>query len=181
MGTAGIFYAVPYFISVGLSPMFGYLVDTTGRKALFLIISALVCILAFAITLLVPMKPYIGAPPQYLMIIPLVLIGIGSSIFFGAFWSSIPYTVPPSVIGTAYGLFTALTNVYIIAGTLIGPIFLDSKPDKKDVYVSLNIYYILVSLLGLIFILWLYYDDIQNRDGILNNIDEDKGMEEATP
>ena len=63
MGTAGIFYAVPYFISVGLSPMFGYLVDTIGRKALFLIISALVSILAFIITLMVPIKPFIGAPP----------------------------------------------------------------------------------------------------------------------
>ena len=84
MGTAGIFYAVPYFISVGLSPMFGYLADKYGKKALFLIISTTVLILAYLTTLLIPMKSYVSATPQYLCIIPLGLIGVGTSILFGA-------------------------------------------------------------------------------------------------
>lgn len=39
---------------------------------------------------------------------PLILIGIGNTIYSAAIWGSIPYTVEPRTVGTAYGIITAI-------------------------------------------------------------------------
>ena len=49
--------------------------------------------------------------PQYLILIPLTLLGIGYSFYFVALSSSIPYTVPTRLVGTAYGICTAVVNI----------------------------------------------------------------------
>ncbi len=39
---------------------------------------------------------------------PLVLIGIGYSLYGAALWGSIPYVVEPRTVGTAFGFCTAI-------------------------------------------------------------------------
>lgn len=39
---------------------------------------------------------------------PLVLVGIGYSIYAAAIWGSVPYVVDPSSVGTAFGIATAI-------------------------------------------------------------------------
>ena len=39
---------------------------------------------------------------------PLVLTGIGYSIYASAIWGSVPYVVAPHTVGTAFGLTTAI-------------------------------------------------------------------------
>lgn len=44
----------------------------------------------------------------YTEVVPLVLIGLGYSIFAAALWAAIPYVVEPRTIGTAFGITTAI-------------------------------------------------------------------------
>ena len=57
--------------------------------------------------------------PQYLCVIPLSLLGVGYSVYAAALWGCIPYTVDPRLIGTAYGLCTAIQNIGLTISPLI--------------------------------------------------------------
>ena len=55
--------------------------------------------------------------------IPLVLTGIGYSIYAAACWGSVPYVVDPKSVGTAFGIATAIQNIgLVIAPTIVGMI-----------------------------------------------------------
>lgn len=70
-----------------------------------------------------------GSPPadalnpvrvtDYSAIISEVLIGIGYSIYATAIWGSIPYTVPEKVLGSAFGMTTAIQNSGLVVAPLI--------------------------------------------------------------
>ena len=68
--------------------------------------SSVFILLACIITTLI--SPSEAGDPNYMCVIPLVLLGIGYSVYAAALWGCIPYTVPPKLVGTAYGLCTAI-------------------------------------------------------------------------
>lgn len=110
-----------------MSPILGFVIDKTGRRALYICASSVLILLASAITMVIPEHPTqkMGGEPQYLSLIPLILLGIGYSVYAAALWGCIPYTVPARLIGTAYGLCTAVQNIGltispIISGALTG-------------------------------------------------------------
>ena len=108
--SSGTFYAVPYIISGILSPILGITIDKKGKRALFIMFSSVFILLAcISTTLISPSTEEVGA--NYAMLIPLTLLGIGYSIYAAALWGCIPYTVPPRLIGTAYGITTAVQNI----------------------------------------------------------------------
>jgi hypothetical protein len=54
-------------------------------------------------------------------IYPLVMTGVGYSIYAAAIWGSIPYVVPESAVGSAFGVTTAIQNIGLcVAPTLVG-------------------------------------------------------------
>ena len=63
-------------------------------------------------------------------LIPIVLIGIGYSVYETAYWVSIAYTVPKRLAGTAYGLSTCLGGA--LAG-LTGPLIV-AELQAHDIY-----------------------------------------------
>ena len=65
--------------------------------------SSVLILLACVITMLIP-PAEAGDGPQYMCLIPLILLGIGYSVYAAALWGCIPYTVPAKLVGTAYGL-----------------------------------------------------------------------------
>lgn len=66
-----------------------------------------------------PLDPLAVRVPDYSALISEVLIGIGYSIYATAIWGSIPYTVPEKVIGSAFGMTTALQNSGLVVAPLI--------------------------------------------------------------
>ena len=115
----------------------------------------------------------------YNEILPLVLTGIGYSIYAAAIWGSIPYVVSSNSVGTAFGMATAIQNIgLVIAPTLVGMI----KDNTKSVghgYFWVNAFFICVNIIGLILNMTLYHIDITKNGGILNNVDQgsEKPME----
>lgn len=75
----------------------------------FIIGSSIVLIATFAISMVLPDCP--TESPCYYEVIPLVMCGIGYSIYASVIWGSIPYTVEPRTVGTAYGICTAIQNI----------------------------------------------------------------------
>ena len=88
--TAGSMFGVPYLISAFASPFLGFMIDRVGRRALMICISSFILICAFTTSLFLP-----GDDGSKLELIPLVIVGVGYSIYCAAIWGSVPYTVQP--------------------------------------------------------------------------------------
>lgn len=74
-------------------------------------------LLACIVTTLISPSP--ANEPNYMICVPLVLLGIGYSVYAAALWGCIPYTMPARLVGTAFGLCTAIQNI----GMTLSPIF----------------------------------------------------------
>ena len=68
-----------------------------------------ILIAAFTISMLLPDCP--AGEKCYYEVYPLILCGVGYSIYASVIWGSIPYTVEPKTVGTAYGICTAIQNI----------------------------------------------------------------------
>ena len=100
---AGSLFGIPYLISAFASPFLGFMIDRIGKRALMVSISSLMLICAFTISAFLPATQ--GSKAE---IIPLVIVGVSYSIYCAAIWGSIPYTVTPQTVGTAFGITTAI-------------------------------------------------------------------------
>jgi len=52
------------------------------------------------------------------------------------------------------------------------------KTKKDGGYFWYLIYFIVLALIGICLNLWLYFDDLKNRGGILNKVDKGETLEE---
>lgn len=162
-----------------MSPILGIVIDKIGKRALFIMFSSVFILLACIITTLI--SPSEDGDPNYVCLIPLILLGIGYSVYAAALWGCIPYTVPSRLIGTAYGLCTAVQNIGLTISPLISSACLETK--KQDGYFWLMMYFSVLACCGIFFNVWLYFDDIRNRGGILDAVDNGENLEQlmSTP
>jgi len=102
---------------------------------------------------------------------PLVLTGVGYSIYAAAIWGSIPYLVSSTTVGTAFGIATAIQNIgLVISPTLVGLI----KDNTKSIdhgYFWVNAYFVFINLIGLCLNISLYYIDINYNNSVLDRVD----------
>lgn len=114
---------------------------------------------------------------------PLVLTGIGYSIYASAIWGSVPYVVEAHTVGSAFGLTTAIQNVgLVVAPTIVG-IIKDKTATKEhaaDKYHYVFAFFILINLIGLALNLTLYYIDITNNDAVLDGVDKGSEASESS-
>lgn len=109
---------------------------------------------------------------------PLVLTGVGYSIYAAAIWGSIPYIVDTNSVGTAFGLATAIQNIGLtISPTIVGMIK-DGTRQIDHGYFWVNMYFVGINVVGLILNMTLYYIDIYHNDGVLDKVEEDPNSEE---
>ena len=157
-----------------LAPPLGLLIDKIGKRTTFVLISNVLVLAACITTIFVPAsKP---GEAQYLIFVPLCLLGFGYSIYASALWGCIPYTVPPDVIGTAFGLTTSIQIIGLTISPLLASVFLawghgEAGDDSKN-YDAMMVYFSILAIIGIGINLWLYLDDIRNRDGILDKCDK---------
>lgn len=170
---------MPYIISGIMSPILGIIIDKNGKRALFIMFSSVFILLACIITTLI--SPSEEGSPNYACLIPLVLLGVGYSIYAAALWGCIPYTVPPRLVGTAYGLCTAVQNIGLTISPLISSAALNTA--KQQGYFWLMMYFSILACCGIGINVWLYVDDLKYRGGILDKVDTGENLEElmSTP
>jgi MFS family permease len=98
---AGTLNGYVFLAAIFVTPAFGLLVDRVGRRALFMAGGTLVLFGVF---------PLLGTTHHRLGIAT-AMLGISFSLVPAVLWPSVPYLVPPSRLGTAYGLMTMVQNV----------------------------------------------------------------------
>ena len=173
------------------SPILGIIIDKQGKRALFIMASSVLILAACIWTIFIPTvtSAQSGDPVNHAMCLgPLCLLGIGYSVYAAALWGCIPYTVPARLVGTAYGLCTAIQNIGLTISPMVSSFLLGGSMNQKEGvaeevqreqgYFNLMVYFSMLSFCGIIFNLCLYLDDINNRNGTLNAIDSKAVLEQ---
>lgn len=93
-------------MSAALTPFLGILVDKTGRRVLYMILSSCLLVTAYSLSMTLP-----ACDKCLNEMAPLSLSGFGYSFYASVIWGSIPYTVDPNAVGTAFGMATAVQNL----------------------------------------------------------------------
>jgi MFS family permease len=88
--SAGFLFGVPYIISAIFSPFIGAGIDKFGKRAFLVCMSSVILIIAYTASMIMP-----ECHQCYNEVYPLVLTGIGYSIYAAAIWGSVPYVVNP--------------------------------------------------------------------------------------
>ena len=159
-------FGIPYLISAGTSPFIGFFIDKIGKRGLIISCSSLVLIAAFTTSLLLP-----ATQGSKIETVPLVLLGVGYSIYCSVIWSSIPYTVSPQTVGTAFGICTAIQNMgLVIAPTVVG--YLKTNTERMFGYFWVMIFFICINIVGLGCNTYLYYIDRKYFDSVLHVVNK---------
>lgn len=86
--------SIVYIISAVASPLFGFIIDKTGRNVYWIAISVLATISAHSLLAFTLLNPYIG----------MVTMGIAYSMLASSLWPLVALIVPEYQLGTAYGM-----------------------------------------------------------------------------
>ena len=124
---AGTLNSLLPFSAMIATPLFGLLVDKTGKRALFMM---------FASLLLMPVYLMI-AYGHFSLYVPVILMGIAFSLIPAVMWPSVAYIVEESRLGTAYALMTLIQQIgFFILNLLIGKAndFSHAGPDHPGGY-----------------------------------------------
>ena len=109
-GVDGIIYT----ISAVVCPIFGYLIDISGRNILWVFFATIITVLSHACLAFTMINPWF----------PMCLMGIGYSVLACSLWPMVAFIIPEHQLGTAYGIMQSIQNlglavVPIIAGWLV--------------------------------------------------------------
>ncbi|HEX4619141.1 MAG TPA: MFS transporter, partial [Steroidobacteraceae bacterium] len=94
--------------AVFATPVFGFLLDRTGRNAALLTAGALLLPLSFLVLAVLPGGAGLST----------VLLGVSFSFLPAVLWPTVVRYTTPAHLGTAYGLMTALQNAGLFAANL---------------------------------------------------------------
>lgn len=180
---AGTLISLPFFISAGISPFLGCLIDKVGKRALFIMSSSFFVFCACGMTAILVQIDTSDGKSNWSCLAPLILLGLAYSVYAGALWSSIPYVVKPHTLGTAFGICTAVQNIglTILPLGVASTIKKDNEDNKYYGYVHEQILLAAFALTGFCFNIWLYCDDKHKRNGQLDKVpsaEEGEGIDD---
>ncbi|XP_055593267.1 major facilitator superfamily domain-containing protein 1-like [Uranotaenia lowii] len=150
--------SIVYIVAGVASPLFGLIVDRTGRNVLWVFISIVVTIFAHGLLAFSFYNPYIA----------MITMGMAYSMLASSLWPLVALIVPEYQLGTAYGICQSVQNLGLAVISMISGLIVD-----KGGYFMLEIFFIgwlVVSLLATI-VIWLYD---ANNDGLLNMSTKDR-------
>lgn len=91
---ANALISIVYLISAVISPVFGLLIDKTGRNVAFVLLSIISTIGAHALLAFTYVSPYYG----------MVIMGLSYSMLASSLWPLVAMIIPEYQLGTAYGM-----------------------------------------------------------------------------
>jgi hypothetical protein len=108
-GTASVLVGMEPLFSMMLMPVFGYIVDRSGRRALLMTIGSMLLVFVF------PMLAYTDIPP----VVPMILLGLAFALVPAVLWMSIVFVVDRSRLGFASAVVDALQQLGLVAANLL--------------------------------------------------------------
>ncbi len=150
--TAGGTTTIIIFASMIFAPVFGRLVDKSGRRASMMVIGSLLMVPAFLV------MAFTMVPPAF----PMIMLGVSFVLVPAAMWPSIPLLVEKNRVGTAFGLTTMIQNV----GLAIFPVLNGFLRDTTENYTASMVMFSSLGLFGLLFAFALLRSD-RRSGGVL--------------
>ena len=116
---AGWMVSMLPFSTVIFAPLFGMLVDKAGRGTRWMVLGAILALIAHLLLAFAPQ----GVP--FWGYLSMVFLGFGYSLVPAALWPSVPKIVPDKVLGTTFALIYWVQNLGLmsfkwIAGVILG-------------------------------------------------------------
>ena len=116
---AGWMVSMLPFSTVIFAPLFGMLVDRTGKGTRWMVIGAVLALVAHLLLAFAPA----GVP--FWGYLAMVFLGFGYSLVPAALWPSVPKIVPDKVLGTTFALIYWVQNLGLlsfkwVAGVILG-------------------------------------------------------------
>ena len=101
---------------------------------------------------------------------PLILLGLSYTTYAVVLWGSLPYMVEAHTLGTAFGICTTFQNLgTVIAPPIIGYIQRVTYNKTTFGYFWVEVFFIFVAVLALMFNLGVYVWDRKKRDNLLQS------------
>ncbi|KAA0201581.1 hypothetical protein HAZT_HAZT003892 [Hyalella azteca] len=108
--------SIVYIISAFASPMFGFVVDKTGRNIMWVGLACLVTMGAHAIMAFTFINPYI----------PMCIMGLSYSLLASSLWPMVALILPESQLGTAYGIMQSIQNLGLALISMLSGFVVDN-------------------------------------------------------
>jgi len=162
---AGKLTSIPFILSAACSPVLGLLIDCVGKRAHFVCLSSVLLLVAYILAL--NAKACYQCPHE---VPTLVFIGLAYSLYGSSIWATIPYVVPPGLVGTAFGLTMAAQN----SGLFIAPLIVGVIHDHTTAdygYRWVYVFFLIVNVIGLALGISLGLLDVRQFDGVLYKVD----------
>lgn len=148
-----------YSISAIASPLFGYLVDKTGRNVVWMLISILATFVAHAMLAFSYTSPYIC----------MVMMGLAYSMLASSLWPLIALVTPEHQLGTAYGIAQSVQNLGLAVVSILAGIIVD-----KGGYLILEMFFLGWIWFSLVTAVAIYLTDMATNNGYLNMTPEQR-------
>jgi nitrate/nitrite transporter NarK len=154
---AGNYITIVYLCSAVITPLFGKFIDKFGRRVSFMLVASFV----FAATHICIGFMHDGTDkdPQYWIIAGLLGIGLFYSVYASIFWPCVPLVTEARVVGSAYGMITALQNLMLATIPLAMGYIHDATKAKDDGYFWTEIVLAGLVCMGIGITTWMYFLD----------------------
>ena len=128
---AGWMVSMLPFSTVVFAPLFGMLVDKAGKGTRWMVIGAVLALIAHLLLAFAPA----GVP--FWGYLSMVFLGFGYSLVPAALWPSVPKIVPDKVLGTTFALIYWVQNLGLLSFKWLAGIILGKSADNGPVSVEL--------------------------------------------
>ncbi|KAM4863492.1 lysosomal dipeptide transporter MFSD1 isoform X2 [Urocitellus parryii] len=144
--------SVVYIISAPMSPIFGLLVDKTGKNIIWVLCAVATTLMSHMMLAFTMWTPWIA----------MCLLGLSYSLLACALWPMVAFVVPEHQLGTAYGFMQSIQNLGLAIISIIAGMILDTWG-----YLFLEVFFVACVYLSLLSVVLLYLVN-RVRDGNLN-------------
>ena len=107
---AGLIISANFMTTAVYSVVIGKYIDRFGHRATLLVISSVLCIPALLFYIIVP-----TCNQCLSTVIPQIILGLVGAFNSSTAWPSLPLVLEKKYLGTGYGLFFVLQNLFIVA------------------------------------------------------------------
>ncbi|XP_053404412.1 major facilitator superfamily domain-containing protein 1-like isoform X2 [Mercenaria mercenaria] len=141
-----------YIISAVASPLFGFLIDKSGRNVFWVILGTSTTIGCHALLAFTFITPFVA----------MSIMGLAYSVLASALWPMASMIVHQHQLGTAYGIMQAIQNLGLATISIAAGSIVDSKG-----YLILEVFFLAWLCIALIAAVLLYLIDAA-QGGVLN-------------
>ena len=139
---AGWMVSMLPFSTVIFAPLFGMLVDKAGRGTRWMVLGAILALIAHLLLAFAPQ----GVP--FWGYLSMVFLGFGYSLVPAALWPSVPKIVPDKVLGTTFALIYWVQNLGLMSFKWIAGVILGKSEANGPVSVELMFVFLCVAALA---------------------------------